>query len=115
MKKLFTGSLCVALLLACFAFTRPAGYAGTQEKSSPVTGYFHFNASLGSATDPMAYEYIGQQPPVADCGATGSIICTILADLNDNGSALPADWKPDFSADNPVDNPSAFTYLTKRN
>ena len=87
----------------------------TAKKMSPSTGYFHFGGADMDQNVESEYTYIGQEPPENDCEES-SVICTILAPLNDNGHPENSSyWKPDFSVlGDPTVYGDSYDYLSKR-
>ncbi|MBN8784948.1 MAG: hypothetical protein ABS85_15390 [Sphingobacteriales bacterium SCN 48-20] len=107
MKKYVFGLGSLLLAAVLFAFTP----SPKVEKASLDQGYF--TRLSGDGTQPEHYEYVGNVQPSDGC-VTGTVICTIKADINEMGSSDPALWLPDFSSGNPVDNESEFDLITKR-
>lgn len=107
MKKYVFGLGSLLLAAVLFAFTP----SPKVEKASLDQGYF--TRLSGDGSEPEHYQYVSEEQPSDGC-VTGTVICTIKADINDMGSVNPALWLPDFSAGNPVDNESEFELITKR-
>lgn len=108
MKKYVFGLGSLLLAAVLFAFTP----SPKVEKAALTEGYFA--RVSGDGTQPEHYQYLGQEQPSDGCGTAGDI-CTVLAVIDDMGSANPALWLPDFSTGDPVNDPTEFSLITKRN
>jgi|GEM_PF-1705385 len=108
MKKYVFGLGSLLLAAVLFAFTP----SPKVEKAALTEGYFA--RVSGDGSQPEDYQYVSDELPVDGCGSLGAI-CTIRATINDMGSANPVLWLPDFSSGNPVNDPSEFDHITKRN
>src|ERR1043165_2066867 len=95
MKKYLIATIAFVVVIGLAAFTKKEH--SSFKRTSPSTGYFHFGGVDMDQNVESEYTYIGQDPPENDCDEN-SVICTILAPLNDNGHPENSTyWKPDFS------------------